>query len=61
MGTNEALPNLSKKIYSSLDNSIPVITFTDFAKAFETMNHNILLSKLYKYGIREISHNLLKN
>ena len=35
--------------------------FVDFRKAFDSVDHNILLEKLYHIGIRGISHKLLEN
>ena len=57
-----ALITLIDNISEALDDDDFVIgAFLDFFKAFDTVDHNILLQTLYTYGIRGIALKLFKN
>ena len=55
--TIEAILNHLQFVYDELDSGNLVISlFLDFRKAFDSINHEILLKKLHHYGIRGLAH-----
>ena len=60
--TKLAVINLINQLVHYQDEGrVTVGVFIDFAKAFDTINHSILLSKMENYGIRGLPLNWLRN
>ena len=60
--TNHALISITEKIKSLLDSGYFVCgIFIDLEKAFETVNHDILCTKLTYYGLRGKTNDLIRS
>ena len=58
--TELAALNLVDKLTYMMDKGkIPINIYLDLSKAFDTLNHNILLNKLKHYGIKNIDNQLI--
>ena len=60
--TEHALLQLVKEVKQSFENGEYTLgVFVDLSKAFDTVDHEILLKKLHLYGVRGSFHSLLTN
>ena len=60
--TSLALMELVEEISSSLDKkNVTIGVFIDLKKAFDTIDHNLLLNKLEHYGIRGLANDWVKS
>jgi len=60
--TSTALIDVTNYIKENIDKGQSTIgVFVDLSKAFDSISHDILLEKLYKYGIRGTAHNIISS
>ncbi len=53
--TKTAILDLTDSFYLAMSRKeLTALVLLDYSKAFDTLNYNILLDKMQKYGVREI-------
>ncbi len=62
MSTSHALIDLLEEISESIDTKLYTLgVFIDLNKAFDTVNHSVLLHKLNFYGIRGVAEKWIES
>ena len=62
MSTSQAIFDVLRVLYTNWNDRVFTgCIFVDYSRAFETIDHNILLAKLKMYGLDDISLNFFRN